>query len=58
VKSATADGTMKKATRRSPAVKRPRSFSATSDCSPAAALDISGSSAAETEMPKRLTGSV
>ena len=52
-----ADGTTKKAIRCSAGTSRARSASARAISSPATP-DIAGSSAAETEMPKRLTGSV
>ena len=53
--SAAAEGTTKKAMRRAPASRRVRSFVATSSPAPAV-RDISGSSAAEMDIPKRLTG--
>ena len=54
-RNAAAEGTTKKAIRREPASIRARSLAATSSALPAA-RDISGSSAADTAMPKRLTG--
>jgi hypothetical protein len=48
---------MKKAMRRRPASRRRRTCSMASG-SPIAMLDIAGSSAADTDMPNRLTGSV
>jgi hypothetical protein len=54
--NATAEGTTKKAMRWSAASMRVRS--ALKPAVPAASADIAGSSAAETDMPNRLTGSV
>jgi hypothetical protein len=48
---------MKNAICRNPALSRHRSFSATSSALPVT-LDIAGSSAAETDIPNRLTGSM
>ena len=48
---------MKNAIRSSPPPSRPRRYKAISSAVPVA-LDITGSSAAETAIPKRLTGSV
>ena len=55
--NATADGTTKKASRARAASMRARS-AANAFRRSAASPDIAGSSAAEIEMPKRLTGSV
>ena len=55
--NAMAEGTMKNAICRSPASSRRRSCAPTSAWSPSA-LDMAGSSAADTAMPNRLTGSM
>ena len=57
VSNAMAEGTMKKLIRLSPWSKRWRSFSATTSAAPSD-FDIAGNSAAETDIPNKLTGSV
>ena len=54
-RKAIAEGTMKKAMRRSPASSRRRRWVATSASEPER-LDIAGSSAADTDIPNRLPG--
>ena len=56
-RKAAADGITKNAMRRNPAFNRARRSAAVSDSLPIT-LDISGSSAAEIDIPNRLTGSV
>jgi hypothetical protein len=56
-RNATADGTTKKAICRRPPFRRARSASNAAGSTPIVP-DIAGSSAAETDMPNRLIGSV